>query len=86
MSLAKKNLSNLRRDFPPIESKKTYNSAIYICFLTEPKIDTLHVLDCKQELFMNFKREIFAQLQQDMLILTETDSTPLFLLENVIKI
>ena len=35
---------------------------------------------------MNCKRELFAQLQQDVLELTEADLTPLLLIETMIQI
>ena len=51
----------------------------------ESKLDTLHVIDYNHDLFMNFERNLFVQLQQDVLKLTDEDITPLLLLESMFQ-
>ena len=81
-----KSLLNFSGTDHKLHRQKTHNSTIYRCCLTEPELDALHVLYFKQELFKNFKREIFAQSQQDRLRLIEAFLTPLLLLETMIQI
>ena len=51
----------------------------------EPELDTLHVLDCAHDPFVEFKRHLFVQLQHEVLLLTEADLTPLLLLESMLQ-
>ena len=55
------------------------------CCLLVSELDTLHAIDCEYELFMNFKRDLFIQLQQDELKLIEEDLIPLMLLETMFQ-
>ena len=76
-----KNLLNFAETAHQLYRQKLCTSPSLRSCLLEPELDTLHVLDCRHEVFMCFKRNIFAELQQDVLRLTEEDLTPLLLLE-----
>ena len=80
-----KSLLNFAGTSHQLHRQKLCNSTVCRCCLTEPELDTLHVLDCKQELFLDFKRDLDVKLQQDALNLTEDDLTPLLLLESLVQ-
>ena len=51
----------------------------------EYELETLYVIDRSHDLFMNFKRDLFVHLQQEVLMLTDEDVAPLLLLESMLQ-
>ena len=49
------------------------------------ELHALHVIYCNHELFVKFKRDLFEQIHQDVLKLTDEDITPLLLLESIFQ-
>ena len=79
-----KSLCNFAGTAHQLFRQKLCSSSVCRCCLIEPELDTLHVIDCTHDPFVDFKRNLFVQLQQDVLRLTEADSTPLLLLEHML--
>ena len=51
-----KSLLNFAGTVHQLHRKNLCSSPICRCFLIEPELDTLHVLDCTHDLFVDFKR------------------------------
>ena len=79
-----KSLLNFAGTVHQLHRQKLCSSPIYRCCLIEPESDTLHVIDCTHNLFMNFKQILCVNLQQEVLMLTDADITPLLLLESML--
>ena len=67
-----------------LHRQNLWSSPIFRCCLIEVELDTLHVIALNHDLFMNFKRDLFVHLQQEVLMLTDEDITPLMLLEHML--
>ena len=85
VSMPQQNYSQLRRHISSTPSPKYRISSLCRFCLLVPELDTLYVICYQHEVFMNFKRDLFVQLQQDVLKLIEEDLTPLMLLETMFK-
>jgi len=57
-----KSLLNFAGTVHQLHRQKLCSSPIYRCCLIEPESDTLHVIDCTHNLFMNFKKILCVNL------------------------
>ena len=82
----RKRLLNFAGTNHQLYRQKLRNSFICRFFMIEHELDTLHALDFKNELFMNFKRNLFEQLKHDARGLIEKELTYFLLLERMIEL
>ena len=54
-------------------------------YLLEPELYILYLIYCQRESFMNFKRNLFVHIQQDLLSLKDEYLNPLLFLETIFQ-